>query len=171
MAQQGEQLKVLRSNFAFNLRLLEARDAELTSLDAKLPAEEAKVSKLQHAVSSLQTALASAEAGGHFRPQWHIAHSGTIQVTMTFMLLASVCPVVITYNLCCPWACTEAREESQKAEQQAMQWQEEHRGMSEAMSRAQQRCRQLEHELQQCATNDARSAQVSLHARQQRSQI
>ena len=63
MADQQSQLQALQANFAFNLRLLDARDAELAALDAKIPAQEAKVASLKRAVVSLRTALARAEAG------------------------------------------------------------------------------------------------------------
>ena len=67
VAQQEDQLKTLRSNFPFNLRLLDARDAELAALDTQLPAEEAKVASLKRAVACLQDALSRAETGAHIR--------------------------------------------------------------------------------------------------------
>ena len=67
VAEQDRQLSELRSTFAYNLQLLQARDAELTALDAKLPAQENKIAGLKRTVVNLRTTLARAQAGQRLR--------------------------------------------------------------------------------------------------------
>lgn len=86
MTKQQQQLTALQANFEYNVRLLDARDAELSAVEAKLAGQEEQTTTLQRTVTGLQSALSQTEAGktpldkssaGHSQPAEHA--DGTCQ--------------------------------------------------------------------------------------------
>ncbi|KAK9809366.1 hypothetical protein WJX73_009076 [Symbiochloris irregularis] len=62
VTKQQQQLTALQGNFDYNLRLLDARDAELSAVEAKLAGQEEQTTTLQRTVTGLQSTLSQTEA-------------------------------------------------------------------------------------------------------------